>query len=190
MKARSMFTLALAGVTLAPVVGCMPKMTIEDIKAMRPQRPVELDKLNFLVGTWKGTSESTMAGIEGTMKGTGESTISWEADGWCLVERAKFDGPMGTMHAVGVWTYDAKAKKYRVHFFDDWGGVATGTASHNAKTGTWKMQYKSKGPLGDSVGIGTFTLVDDDKIEWTWQEWDGLKMVKYMDMKGTNTRQK
>ena len=93
-------------------------------------------------------------------------------------------------HGVGVWTYDAKAKKFRVHWFDDWGGVARGTATHDSKTGTWKMRYKSKSAMGNSVGEGTFAMTDDDTMEWTWSEWDGLKMFKYMEMTGTSKRQK
>lgn len=43
-------TLALACATLT---GCMPKMTVEEMKAAMPQRPAELDHLNAFVGQWE-----------------------------------------------------------------------------------------------------------------------------------------
>ena len=41
--------------------GCsQQKMSMENMKA--PERPKELDKLDFFVGTWTGTSEMKMPG--------------------------------------------------------------------------------------------------------------------------------
>ena len=32
--------------------GCMPKMSVQDIKNMQPTRPPELDRLDALLGDW------------------------------------------------------------------------------------------------------------------------------------------
>ena len=44
--------------------GCMPQMTIEQMRDAMPQRPPELDELNAFVGRWETTGEAHMAGFQ------------------------------------------------------------------------------------------------------------------------------
>ncbi len=51
------------------------------------------------------------------------------------------------------------------------------------------MKAKSKGAMGTSVGHGNAKYLDANTMEWTWSEWDELKLMKFMEMKGVNKRQ-
>ncbi len=162
----STLLVSLAGVLLT---GCMPKMTIEDMKNLKPQRPPELDKLNAFVGRWSGTSQMEMAGIDEVITGSATSEVKWDGDGWFLVDKYQASmGDAGEMNAIGVWTYDPQSKKYRTFWADNTGGTGAGTIRHDEKTGTWKFNAKSRGgPMGRTVGKGPMKFVDDKTMEWT-----------------------
>ncbi|MFQ5413152.1 MAG: DUF1579 family protein [Phycisphaerae bacterium] len=182
----SVMMLALGGLA---GTACMPTMTIEDLKAMRPERPPELDRLNMFVGHWEGTGEARMAGLDQVLKSTGTSDITWEADRSALLERGDYEMEgLGNMKGLGLWTYDPKARKYRNAWVDSFGGLGTGTCTYNEKTGTWKMRVKSHGPMGTTIGEGTVRFPDENTMSWTWREWDPLHLVKVFDMTGTSKR--
>ena len=186
---RKTLTTAISTMALGVMLtGCMPKMTLEEMKEMMPQRPVELDKLKQFEGTWESTNVMTFSMLDEPLTGTGTSTMTWENDGWNLLERGTYTSEMGTMHGMGVWSWDAKAKKYRITWFDSMGSIGGGTSKFNEKTNTWHMKAKSSSSFGDSVGEGTMKFTDPDTMEWTWAEWDSLKLMKIMDMKGTAKR--
>lgn len=185
-------SLSLAALALVAAVGCQPKMTMEDMKAHRPQRPAELDALNAFVGTWQGTGTCTMLMVDGKpeIATSGTSTTQWEADGWYLVERSTYEmGELGTMQGIGIWTYDAKDKEYEMDWYDTMGGTGEGEAKRNPDTGVWTMKSQSDSAHGKSYGEGTVKFIDDNTMEWTWKEWgDALHMMPIMEMKGTSTR--
>src|SRR3990172_10902653 len=85
----------LALVAVVGLSGCMREMTMEDFKAMKPQRPAELDRLNMLVGNWSGTGQAEFMGMKEPVQVTGKSNAQWQADGWYLVEQAEYK--MGDM---------------------------------------------------------------------------------------------
>jgi len=181
--------MVLASVASLGVVGCMPKFTVEELKNMRPERPAELDKLNMFAGQWESTSEMKLAVLDETMHGTGTGTAAWECDGWLMVERGEYEtGELGTMDMLGVWAWDPKAKVYRNWWFNSYGEISTATARYEESTRTWRMKGKGRGPWGASVVKGTMKMVDDDNMEWTWTEWDGLGLTKTMEIKGTSKR--
>ena len=181
-----LIVIACAGIVLT---GCTPTFTIEEIKEMRPARPAELDKLNMFAGEWVSTGEATMTGLDEVLKSTGTTESTWGCDGWCLVERSTMNmGELGGMTGLGVWTWDAKAKKYRSSWADDWGTTGRATAKYDDETRTWTMKAKGTGPMGKSVGKGTATFVGDDTVEWTWTEWDSLHLMKVFEGKGTSKR--
>ena len=62
------------------LTGCMPKMTIEEMRAMTPQRPAELATLNAFVGTWDMEGEAKMAMLDEPIKSSGTSVMNWEGD--------------------------------------------------------------------------------------------------------------
>ena len=180
----------LTAFVILGLTGCMPKMDIEAMKEARPKRPAELDKLNTFTGTWKSTSEMTMRGVDEVLKGTGTGTAAWEGDGWYLVERGKYDmGELGKMEGLGVWTWDPKSKKYRTAWFDTLGYIATGTDKYCEKSNSWRMKSKNRTPWGTTYGKGTATIVDDDTVEWSFEERSFLGLIKTMEMKGTSKRQ-
>lgn len=189
MNHRKCWCVVALGVMALVWGGCMPKMTIEQMKEARPQRPAELDKLNMFVGEWESTSEMNFKMLEEPMRGSGKSSISWGCDGWCLVEHNEFEmGELGKMFGVGVWTWDAKSKKYRVSWFDSYGSTGHGKATYSEADQAWTMKTRSRNPWGTSVGRGTVTFSDKDTMEWTWKEWDSLKLFQTMEMTGTNKR--
>ncbi len=173
----------------AVLTGCIPKMTMEQMKEMRPQRPVELDRLNMFAGSWESSSEATMAMLDEVMTSTGSSEAAWECDGWCLVERATLElEGLGKMVMTSIWSWDAKSKKYRSMWAGNDGGTAVGTASYCEETKTWRIKAKGRSSWGKSKAKGTVTFIDDDTMEWTWTEWDSLGLMKILDAKGTSKR--
>ncbi len=181
-------TIALAMAVVA-MVGCMPKMTIEEMKAMAPQRPAELDKLEMLIGTWEGTGEATMCVLDEPLKTTSKGTAEWGCDGWCVIERGVFEmGELGSMEGIGIWAYDVKSKKYLSFWMDSMGMTGVGTATYCDKTKTWKMKSKGRSPWGKSFMRGTMSFPDPDTAEWTMTEWDGSQLFKTMELKGTSHR--
>lgn len=192
MYRRMMTGAIVATLAMAVLPGCMSQMCMEDMAKM-PERPVELDRLNDWVGTWKASGTGKMMGIDEEFTVTGTSQNAWDVDGWYLSEHGEYDmGPMGKMKYLQVWTWDSNAKKFRSYWFDSMGGVGHGTAKCDEKTRTWTMSMRGKGPMGSTRGKGCVKFVDDNTMEWTWQEWpawDLLGLFKFMDMKGTSTRQ-
>lgn len=181
---------ALSFLTLA-FVGCAQNNA--DMAAMKPpQRPAELDQLAPLVGTWEGHWECTACDGKGeSMKGSGTNTVSWDADGWVLVEHMTGEmGEMGKMSGIGVWTWDAKAHCFRNWWADNWGSTGHGTTRYDAATHTWKTKAYGINPMtgAKTRAESEMKLVGDNKLEFTYTEWDGLGLTKFMEMKGTSTR--
>ncbi|UCE59693.1 MAG: DUF1579 family protein [Phycisphaerales bacterium] len=188
IKRSSLRTIGLTCSCLL-LTGCMPKFTIEDIKNMTPERPVEIDKLEMFVGTWETEAEMNMSGLDEVLTGTGVGTMSWKADKRYLVEESEFDmGELGKMSGMGMWTYDPKSRKYRNYWFDSHGSVGRGTSKYCEESRTWYTKATSRGPWGKTKGKGTTKFVDDNTIEWSWTEWDGSGLFKVMDVSGTSRR--
>jgi hypothetical protein len=172
------------------LVGCGPKMDMEKLKEMQPQRPAELDLLNMWVGHWVGEGEMEMKGMEEEVTMRGESSISWDCDNWVLTEKGKFSmADMDPMTGTGMWAYDSKAKKFRMCWMDSSGGASRATAKYDPETRTWKMKGHSHTPCGKTTGRGKSVFIDDDTIEWEWAEYTFLGLIKVMEFEGTSRRQ-
>ena len=182
----------MCAVALAAVVGCQqgpPKGMSMDEMMKPPPRPAELDRLGSLVGSWEGSGECKMAGQDKSITNKGSNTVTWDCDKRVLVER--WEGEMGEgnkMHGIGVWTWDSEDKKYKIYWFDNFGGTGEGEATYNDATRTWTMNSESEGPMGKTVGKGTIKMVDNNTMDYTWEEWNGWKTQKMMEMKGTSRR--
>ena len=155
-----------------------------------PERPVELDRLAMFVGQWEGTCEGTMTGCEEAMKSKGTSEAKWDADRWVLVERMEYTMGEGKdetkMAGICVWSWDARAKKYRMNCYDNFGTCGTGMATYDEDTRTWHMTNKGRYADGTAVvGEGTTVMVDENTMEWNYTEWDSWKLTKFMEMEGT-----
>lgn len=189
MKRRVFLCAIVLPAVCAVNMGCMPKMTIEEMKQHMPQRPAELDRLNDFAGTWEWEGVSTMAMLDKPIKNSGTSVGEWSGDGWFLVSKAVFrmEG-LDPMHGMETWMYDTKSKKYRSTWVDSMGSIGTGEARFNEKTQTWHMSAKSRGPHGKMTMKGTAKLIDADTMEWTWSEYAMGGLMKTMEMTGTSRR--
>jgi hypothetical protein len=167
--------------------GCMPKMTIEELKAMRPQRPVELERLNIFAGRWEIEGTTKISGLDRTLTVRGTSEGQWEGDNWYLVTNNLVHmEELGEMTGQEVWTYDAKAGVYRYFWVDSMGMSSMGTARYDAGTDTWKLEAKNHGPDGTTSLKGTCTIIDDNTTQWHMEERTGLTTL--MEMDGTCRR--
>jgi len=185
---RSVGTFAL-GVAAVALTGCMPKMTMEDLKNTKVELPPELDKLAAFAGKWESTGEVKIGWLDEVLKTTSTSTASWECDGALLVERGEFEmQELGKMSMIAISTYDPKSKKYRSWMFDSFGSCTTGTATYDEPTRTWKMKGKGRGAWGNTFSRGTVTMLDDDTAEWTFTERYGSIFAKPWEFKGTSRR--
>lgn len=190
MTRRMMFCtipVVCMGVLLA---GCMPKMTIEEMKAGIPQRPAELDRLNAFAGNWQGEGEAKFSFLDEVIKTSATSEANWEGDGWYMVSRGMFNmGELGDMTGLETWTYDTHSKKFRSTWVDSFGSVGIGSAKYDEKTDTWYMRATSHGPWGKATSKGTVKFIDENTMEWTWTEYAMGGLMKTMEMKGTSRRQ-
>ena len=169
--------------------GCMPHMTLEQMKAEMPKRPAELDRLNAFVGKWQMEGEAKFAMLDEPIKMTGTSESKWEGDKWYVVGRgvmkmADFPETQG----LETWTYDVHAKKYRSTYVDSMGMSGMSEARYDEKTGTWHMTATAYGPWGKSHMKGTLRFPDPDTMDMSITECMGL--MKIMEMKGTGKRVK
>lgn len=157
-----------------------------------PPRPAELDRLDMLVGTWEGTAEMSMPGMDEPMTIRGVNTTKWELDKRFLIEHFEGDmGEEGKFEGVGVWTWDPKAKVYRNWWFDSYGSFSQGTAKYDEETRTWHMRGQGTNAMTGkpSYGAGTSKSIDDNTQQWTWSEWDNfLHWGEPMTYKGTSQR--
>ncbi len=189
MLRRSVVCASLVCFSSVVLTGCMPKMTLDDMKAMTHQRPPELDKLNAFAGKWEFEGEATIAGLDEVLKTHGTNEAKWDGDGWFLVSRGTFNmAELGEMTGVETWTYDSHAKRYRSTWVDTMGSIGTGESWHNDKTNTWKMRFTSHGPHGKTTGKGCVKMIDDNTMEWCWAEYAMGGLMKTMEMKGTSRR--
>jgi len=183
--------LCAALAAMAAAGGCMPEITMEDMKAMKPQRPPELDRLNMLVGTWHGTGTADIMGMDEPIQISGTGKTEWQADGWYLVEHSEYKmGDMEPMKAIGIWTWDEGDDVYRSFYFDTMGAHGEATARYDEETQMWKMRAKGSSPMGSTKAKGTIHATGDT-MTWTWKEyprWDIFRIFKIVEMQGTSTR--
>ena len=187
MIRRHLYIPVLAVAATVVLSGCMPKMTVEELKAMRPERPAELDKLNAFAGQWEWEGEVTMAGLDRKLRFSGKNEATWEGDGWYLVSReVGHMEELGETRGMGTWAYDVRSKKFRTTWVDSMGSFGTGTAWHDAASDTWHLRATSHGPFGKASAKGRVKFTDPNTMEWTWTEYAGLS--KTMELTGINRR--
>ena len=191
MSRITMTSVIVVAILVLPLTGCMPKFTIEEMKADMPKRPPELDRLNAFVGKWEydGVAKSPMFKDVESLKTTGKGHYKWEGNNWYLVGRGLMQMEhFDEMQALETWTYDTKAKCYRSTWVDTMGMLGIGESRYDEKTDTWHSTAISYGPWGKSNMKGTMHFLDADYMEWEWTEYMGLS--KTMEMSGTGKRVK
>ncbi len=189
MNTRYLATLLLTVGAGWTQIGCVPAMTIDQMKEMKIERPPELDLLGMFAGKWESTGRARMAGLEEDLMVTGTSEGTWHTDRWCLVNEDVFTlGKLGDMKALTVWRWDAKSRVFRSHWTYNDGSTGTGKATFNPLTKTWNYTTKGKGPWCSLKGKGTIKYLDENNVLWEWHEWDGTGLVKIMELKGSSRR--
>ena len=175
---------------LAAPLGCMPKMTVDQIKQMQPARPVELDRLDMLLGRWETEGQVKLSVLDEPLRTTGTNEAVWSLDRRMLIEHAELNmGALGKLTGMSIWTWDPSRKKYRMWWFDSFGETSEAMVTYNEATETWHMSGTGQKWGYNTRGRGTLRRIDADTLEWTWQEWDRLGLFKLADMKGLSRRQ-
>lgn len=170
-------------------IGCVPNMTIDQMKEMKIVRPPELELLRMFAGKWESTGRAKMAGLEEDLMVTGTSEGTWHAGRFCLVNEDVFTlGKLGDMKALTVWRWDAKSRVFRSHWTYNDGSAGTGKATFDPLTKTWHYTTKGSGPWCSLKGKGTIKYLDENNVLWEWHEWDGTGLVKIMELKGSSRR--
>lgn len=189
MSRASIATLFASATCVLLAVGCASKMTVEEMKAMIPERPPELDRLNAFVGKWESSGTARMAMLEEPLEAQGTSEAVWSEDGWYVIDKGSYSmAGLGEMSGLWTWTYDSKARVYRFAGVDSMGTVNMGEGSYDGMTGTWQMKGKSRGPMGSSTMKVWVRFIDDDTAEWGMTEYSGL--TKVMEMDGSMRRRR
>jgi len=184
------FALVVLAMVTGGSAGCMPKMSIEQIKAMQPVRPPQLDRLDMLLGKWETSGEVRMTVLDGVLSTSGSNEATWAMDKRFLVDRADLNmGELGAMTGMSIWTWDPTVRKYRMWWFDSFGETSEATASYNETTRTWHMKARGQKYGHATTGKGTLRQIDENTLEWTWKEYAGLGLIKLADMKGISRRQ-
>ncbi len=192
MIGKRLFGTGIVAVWSLMLVGCQPSHAEIEAMLKQPPRPAELDRLKAFVGNWKDDVEVKMAGSDETHTGHGQNSTQWAADKWMLVENWEHDmGENDTMKGVSLMWWDARHKKYRATWTDNYGSSGKGTFTYNEETEVWKGEFRERnGETGETtVGEWTAKFPNPSTIEWTWTEWDGWKLIKFLEVSGTSRRQ-
>lgn len=88
---------------------------------MRPKASPEMKDLQSMAGTWKTTDVyEKVEGISPGGEGASTETMTLGPGGYSLVMRIKSaSGPMGAFNAIGILTWDAGAKEYKMAWVDN-----------------------------------------------------------------------
>jgi hypothetical protein len=164
-------------------------MTLEEIQAMRPPRPAELDLLEPLVGEWEVNGVARIAGLEEVIQLAGTSSAKWDADRTHMIDTSYTSMPgMGGLTGTMLWVWDHRGGHFRILRVDGYPVSAVGKARFAEEDMTWHLAMNVRLPELNAYARGTIKIVDDNTLHWTWREWDSLMLVELADMKGTSNR--
>jgi hypothetical protein len=187
MSRRSVIHAVVAAGAYVLLTGCMPKMTVEEMKKQIPARPVELDRLDAFVGKWTYTGEARTPMLDEPLQTSGTGETRWDGDKWFTVSHDVMTmEPLGEMKSLSTWTYDVKSKKYRSTWVDSMGMTGMGVGTYDEDSKTWKMKATAHGPHGKTTMKGWVKFEDPDTANWYWAEYMGL--MKTMEMTGSSKR--
>ncbi len=187
---RHLPTLLVLVIVMLASGGCLrPNFDIETIKKFMPGPSPQLKHLDMLAGKWKTTGQVKMMGLKDQMMTVGTSEAKWICNDRFLVDQSNFDldqlGPMGGM---SVWTWDNRASVYRFWWFDGFGETAQGTATFDQPARTWHIKTVGRNGWCSVISKGTIHQIDNDTLEWTWNQWDGWHIFRIGEMSGTSKR--
>lgn len=163
-------------VVLFALLACMVMPLIaqekKEMPAMpAPPAPLEDDFLNWMVGEWKGWTDSPMGKSEDWMR------CEMGMGGQFLILEFKADGPMGRYVGGGAFTLNQEGG-IEALWIDSFRDMAKGNGTREGDVMT--MHWESK------MGKGTriTTKVSNDKLAFTstWEMPDGTKMESKSEM--------
>lgn len=176
-------------IALCCSTACMPKMSVEQIAAYQPERPAELDQLDMLLGEWETTGTIELAVVDEPITTSGRNKAQWTMDGRVLEDQADLDmGPFGRVTGKTLWTWDPSLQKHRMWWFDSLGETSEVVATFDPRTQTWKMKAKGQKYGRRTSGSGTIRRIDDNTLEWTWNEASASGLITFAKMRGTSRR--
>ena len=177
----------LAASMLAGLIGCSAR-TVNFAEIHRPPKAAELSAFDVFVGTWNWQAEM-LNGDAAHKSWTGTATWQWTLDDRCLHGQLAAKSGDVAFDTAGIWTWDAKSRKYIWWMFNNWGYPQQGTAKYDAANRSWTLNYKGTGLDGTpSTGQYRITVSDNNTLKWEMSEWAAMHMAKKIEMKGTYTR--
>ena len=182
-------SLVMLALGLAGVIGCGER-TVDFSKIHRPARSMEMSAFDVFVGSWNWQAEM-LNGDAAHKSWTGTANWQWTLDQQCLHGQLSAKSGDVAFDTAGIWTWDAKSKKYIWWMFNNWGYPQQGTAKYDGATKSWTLKYSGTGLDGtSSTGEYRITVVDSNTLNWEMTEWASMHMAKKIEMKGTYTRKK
>ncbi len=182
----------LLGLVVMPLTGCMPKLTIAEVNAMTPPKPVQLDLLHDWAGTWETTGVANMSMFDAPIILSGRSVRRWDGNGRYLVADlvTRMEGFDEEVKAIETVTYDPHSKLFRCTATDSNGGTLSGVMRYNDKTGIWRLRATRNSPFGKKSVTGWVKHTDTDTAEWGYSEYMLGGLRKITEFTGTSKRVK
>lgn len=191
MKHVKFGILVTAGL-LAAAVAAQAQEKKEPAKKAAPEKKMEMPKpgpevkkLSYFVGTWTMTGdmkENSFGMPPG--KFTGTSKCEWFAGGYQVVCHDTGKGPMGTMHSMGILSYNAEDKMYSYYGIDSM-GMAEGS---KGKVDGNNWVYTSDSKMGGKTYHGRYSMDTSSAGSYTFKyetSEDGQKWSTMMEGKST-----
>lgn len=113
----------------------------------RPPRPIELDRLHFLLGDWE--SEDThypMPWAPQPANGNSRHSFKLALDGYCLLSDYSGQLPFGDLKGHGMWFFDSSKHHYRIVWYDSYANFLEGEGLFEADDRfVFHYQYRMAG---------------------------------------------
>ena len=123
--------------------------------AQAPPKPgPELQKLQYLVGTWRSEADLKPSSFGPGGKFITTDHFEWMDGGFYLVNHSKSTGAMGNITTLAVMGYDAEEKVYTYDEYNSNGEVDYSKGTVQGDTWTWTSTSK----MGGQSMRGRFTM--------------------------------
>jgi hypothetical protein len=167
----------------------MPKLSVDQIAQYQPEKPPELARLDMFLGEWETIGTIELAMLDEPIATRGRNRAHWALDGYVLADQADLEmGPFGRIRGTTLWTYDPAIGKYRMWWFDTLGETSSVVATFDDRSQTWRMKAAGQKYGRRTSGRGTIRRIDNNTLEWTWDEASGSGLIRFAKMRGISRR--
>jgi Protein of unknown function (DUF1579) len=111
-----------------PAMSPTPTPSGQPATAQQPKRGLEIQRLAYYLGTWRGEGETKSGPFGPAGKLSSTMSCDWFAGGFHLVCHGEERGPTGTRTFLNILTYDEKAKAYTEYGISSLGDSEYSTA--------------------------------------------------------------